>query len=207
LTKNRSEQKRLLCFDVSRIGIQLSTIKLLEAVLRVCCQQEGMMFLWSLLFSFSTALIFSNSSNSTWPSDSRDFTTFPGAPVPNRVAFCSSIEDVQAVLKAPLLFPISVRSGRHCYTLFSLAENGTVIDVSMMNGTSIIESSRLRFGAGALNFEIQLFAARNGFVHVGGTGPHVGVGFVLGGGYSFVSRYEKKGNLSYCSCPLSERMG
>ncbi len=139
--------------------------------------------MWLMVLVFcvcSCSIVWSNASNSSWPSDSIDFTTFPGAPTPHQVFFCTDAFDVAASLSFQNAGPFAVRSGRHSYTLFSLAANGTVIDVSRMKQMLLsTDKSFVTFGAGVLNWEAQQFLAKSGLAHVGGTGPHVGAGLNL----------------------------
>ncbi len=141
-----------------------------------------------LLLSVASGLVWVFPNNTSgWPVASLDWTTFPAAPVPAAVALVASADDVKAVLSSKP-GKLCVRSGRHAYTLFSLCENGTVIDVSLINGLEMRPGGVARVGAGTRNWSAGLAAAWENRVWVGGTCPTVGAGFALGGGYSLVSR-------------------
>ncbi|MFB0846240.1 FAD-binding oxidoreductase [Paenibacillus oleatilyticus] len=115
------------------------------------------------------------------------FSKYPAA-----IVFCEHVEDVANAVRWSRKngYPLRVRSGRHCYEDFTLADGGIVIDVSPMNdvrfdpasGTAVVQTG-IR--------QLSLYEAlwREGVTIPGGTCPWVGIaGLTLGGGLGFLSR-------------------
>lgn len=104
------------------------------------------------------------------------------------------IRDVQETLKAckASAVPVTVKSGGHGASGYSLNDGGVVLDLKQLDWILLDrETGRVRVGVGQRFRRIYdyLEASRTGFVPVGGGCPTVGLGgFLLGGGYSFLSR-------------------
>jgi hypothetical protein len=157
--------------------------------IRVC---DSFMMLSLAFVAVCSGLVFSTPANVSWAEDSLDMTTLsplnPFLPRPMRVAFCETIDDVQTALKLrPPNETLSIRAGRHSYTEFSLSQY--VVDVSGLRTLQFDSQTGLcTVGAGVRNFELFDFLSSHDRMTPGGTAPSVGIGYALGGGYSFVSR-------------------
>ncbi len=140
-----------------------------------------------LLVCGGCALTWVRPGDDSWSVARLDWTSLPEGPQPTEVAFAETPDDVQQVLRNTTWTKVCVRSGRHSYTLFSLC-NGTVIDLSRLNDVSLLTGGLVRVGGGVRNWNAALLLAQRNVTWVGGTGPSVGAGYALGGGYSLVSR-------------------
>ncbi|GMX64695.1 FAD-binding oxidoreductase [Paenibacillus elgii] len=115
------------------------------------------------------------------------FSKYPAA-----IVFCEHVEDVANAVRWAREngYPIRVRSGRHCYEDFTLAEGGIVIDVSPMNGVRLDPEKRTAVVQTGIR-QLPLYETlwQDGVTVPGGTCPTVGIaGLTLGGGYGFLSR-------------------
>jgi hypothetical protein len=110
---------------------------------------------------------------------------------PSGIAFCRSVEDVQATIKWVVKHGVRFvgRSGGHSYAGYSTTD-GLVLDVSAMNAGSFDRASGVAsVQAGSKNGQVYalLEAANVSITH--GRCPTVGVaGFLLGGGIGFNMR-------------------
>lgn len=104
------------------------------------------------------------------------------------------IADVQATVRICRDEGVSltVKSGGHGASGYSLNDDGVVLDLKQLNWIQLDrEGGTIRVGIGQRFRRIYdyLEMSRTGLVPVGGGCPTVGVGgFLLGGGYSFLSR-------------------
>jgi hypothetical protein len=104
------------------------------------------------------------------------------------------IRDVQETVKACKASGVSmtVKSGGHSASGYSLHDGGVVLDLKQLDWILLDrKNDRLRVGVGQRFRRIYdyLEASGTGLVPVGGGCPTVGLGgFLLGGGYSFLSR-------------------
>ncbi|WP_088831878.1 FAD-binding oxidoreductase [Paenibacillus tyrfis] len=115
------------------------------------------------------------------------FSKYPAA-----IVFCGHIEDVANAVRWARKngYPLRVRSGRHCYEDFTLADGGIVIDVSPMNGVRLDPEKRTAVVQTGIR-QLPLYETlwQEGVTVPGGTCPTVGIaGLTLGGGYGFLSR-------------------
>lgn len=115
------------------------------------------------------------------------FSKYPAA-----IVFCGHVRDVVNAVRWAREngYPLRVRSGRHCYEDFTLADGGIVIDVSPMNGVRFDPVNRTAAVQAGVRL-LPLYEAlwRHGVTIPGGTCPTVGIaGLTLGGGYGFLSR-------------------
>ena len=113
---------------------------------------------------------------------------------PYLVVFPENAEDVKAVISYCVRNKIKMttKSGGHSATGYSLNSDGVVMDLKRMNAIRYVDNKYLlEVGAGAKWIEIYNFLRnmRDQRIVVGGGCPGVGVaGFLLGGGFSFLSR-------------------
>lgn len=85
---------------------------------------------------------------------------------------------------------IRIRSGRHSYEAYSVAEDAVVIDVSPMKKIYVDSFQGIaHIQAGVTNLELNKTLGKAGFAFPGGSCQSVGVaGMALGGGISMLSR-------------------
>ncbi len=112
-------------------------------------------------------------------------------PQPNGIAFCRSVEDVQATIKWVVKHGVRFvgRSGGHSYAGYSTTD-GLVLDVSAMNGGGFDRASGVAtVQAGSKNGQVYALLAAANVSITHGRCPTVGVaGFLLGGGIGFNMR-------------------
>ena len=86
--------------------------------------------------------------------------------------------------------PISVRGGGHSVTGHAVADDGVMIDLSLMKAVAVDpHSARARAAGGLLWSELDLATQRHGLATTGGTVSHVGIGgLTLAGGFGHLMR-------------------
>jgi FAD/FMN-containing dehydrogenase len=108
---------------------------------------------------------------------------------PVAVATASTVEDVQACLKAAAgRVTIAARSGGHSYAGYSVPEGGLVVDVAGLNKVDV-QGSKAVIGAGAKLGDVYAALAQAGRALPAGSCPTVGIaGLTLGGGIGVLAR-------------------
>lgn len=108
---------------------------------------------------------------------------------PVAVATASTVEDVQACLKAAAgRVTIAARSGGHSYAGYSVPEGGLVIDVAGLNKIDV-QGGKAVIGAGAKLGDVYAALAKAGRALPAGSCPTVGIaGLTLGGGIGVLAR-------------------
>ena len=110
---------------------------------------------------------------------------------PAFVALPRNAEDVKRCLRVAgdTGTPIAVKSGGHCFAGYSTTDNnGFVISLKNMNNVTL-RNDLLTAQAGASWGDVYSLLDKSEFVAVGGCVPAVGIGgYILGGGYSMLSR-------------------
>ncbi len=109
------------------------------------------------------------------------------------VVFPRSVEDVVFTVRAAKAAGVALhaKAGGHSYAGYSLHNGGVLLDLSAMKLISFDHKETITVEMGALWSDVYRFLQNAGTdkIPVGGACTAVGVaGFVLGGGYSFVSR-------------------
>ncbi len=113
---------------------------------------------------------------------------------PTVIVFADSADDVALTMRFARDndLPLTVLGGGHSAAGYCLNIGGVVVSLAHMNTLTLNEEERIvRVETGALWRQIydELEASGTGLIPVGGGCPTVGIpGFMLGGGYSFVSR-------------------
>ncbi|RVD31778.1 FAD-binding oxidoreductase [Mesorhizobium sp. M4B.F.Ca.ET.017.02.2.1] len=113
---------------------------------------------------------------------------------PAAVALPSDAEDVAAAIRFARDegLKLTVRSGGHSAAGYSLNDGGIVLDIRGLSGLSLDPNTNvLTVGMGSIWRDVYNFlrVSRTGLVPIAGGCLGVGAGgFLLGGGYSFVSR-------------------
>lgn len=112
---------------------------------------------------------------------------------PATIAFCQTEADIQVAIRHAQAAKqkICVRSGRHHYEGDSWATDSFVIDVAGLQTIVLDEVQQtVTIGAGVRNRELYEKLATAQYPFPGGGCPTVGVvGFTLGGGWGYSSRY------------------
>lgn len=113
---------------------------------------------------------------------------------PGVIVFPTSADDVVLTLRFILdnNLPFTVKGGGHSAAGYCLNDDGVVIDMVHLNAISFDPkkpSVTVQMGARWSEVYEYMEATETGLIPVGGGCPTVGIsGFMLGGGYSFVSR-------------------
>ncbi|MGL5820030.1 MAG: FAD-binding oxidoreductase [Sarcina sp.] len=112
---------------------------------------------------------------------------------PLAIIFCENARDISNVLRVAKReeMAVRIRSGRHHYEGFSIADDAIIIDVSKMKDIKIDEvEGTVTIGAGVINQEIYTALNSKGYPFPGGGCPSVGVvGLTLNGGWGYSSRF------------------
>lgn len=112
---------------------------------------------------------------------------------PTLIAFCESNQDIISAIKLAKhhKLPICVRSGRHHYEGDSYKDGSFVLDVSQLQTIQLDEIAQtVTIAAGVQNRQLYDTLAEHNYPFPGGGCPTVGVvGFTLGGGWGYSSRY------------------
>lgn len=112
---------------------------------------------------------------------------------PLAIIFCENARDISNVLRVAKReeVPVRIRSGRHHYEGFSIADDAIIIDVSKMKDIKIDEvDGTVTVGAGVVNSEVYTALNSKGYPFPGGGCPTVGVvGLTLNGGWGYSSRF------------------
>lgn len=111
---------------------------------------------------------------------------------PFAIVFCQSVKDViNAVNWAQMSgIPIRVRSGRHSYEAFSVANDALIIDLNEMEQIHI-DDGEVTIQAGAELVPIYETLSSQGVTIPGGSCASVGItGLTLGGGYGLLARWK-----------------
>jgi len=110
---------------------------------------------------------------------------------PAFVAFPNNTEDIKRCLQIANKtgVPVAVKSGGHCFAGYSTTDGkGFVISLQNMNQVQL-EENRVSAQAGACWGDVYSALDNTNYVAVGGCVPVVGIGgYILGGGYSMLSR-------------------
>ncbi len=113
---------------------------------------------------------------------------------PMLVALAETAKDIGQVVKycGEQDIPLTIKSGGHSAAGYCLNGSGIVLDLSLMNSiTPTSKSNVFSIGTGStwINVYNYLKTHESPFTAVGGGCPSVALGgFLLGGGYSFISR-------------------
>jgi hypothetical protein len=113
---------------------------------------------------------------------------------PRLIIFPAVIEDVKIGLKFSITnnFPFSIKGGGHSAAGYCLNEGGVVIAMKNLNSITFdLKKETVTAQMGVIWYDVYKFmqATNTGLIPVGGGCPTVAPpGFMLGGGYSFVSR-------------------
>lgn len=112
---------------------------------------------------------------------------------PAFVALPQSIEDVRRCLTVAnsTRTPVAVKSGGHCFAGYSTIDSkGFVISLQKMRKVTIdLQRETITVQSGANWGDVYSSVDNSGYVVVGGCVPAVGIGgYILGGGYSMLSR-------------------
>lgn len=112
---------------------------------------------------------------------------------PSGIIYCETLREISAVLRVVKRdkIPLRIRSGRHHYEGFSTGDDVVILDVSRMKSIEIDEANKtFTIGAGVTNRELYDALNEKGYHFAGGGCPTVGViGYTLGGGWGYSSRY------------------
>ncbi|WP_028547144.1 FAD-dependent oxidoreductase [Paenibacillus taiwanensis] len=112
---------------------------------------------------------------------------------PRMIIYCRHKNDVgRAILWARKhRYCIRIRAGGHHYEGYSVGDGAVVIDVSRMAKVKLDQASgTVKIQAGVTNEQLYKVVGAAGYPFPGGTCPTVGVvGYTLGGGWGFSSRY------------------
>ena len=112
---------------------------------------------------------------------------------PAFVALPQSIEDVRRCLTVAnsTRTPVAVKSGGHCFAGYSTIDSkGFVISLQKMRKVTLdLQRETVTVQSGANWGDVYSSVDNSGYVVVGGCVPAVGIGgYILGGGYSMLSR-------------------
>jgi hypothetical protein len=113
---------------------------------------------------------------------------------PSFIVMANSVRDVSLALRTAREhnLKLTVKGGGHSATGYCLSSGGVVIDLSLMNRISLDKKKRIvhvEMGARWNDVYLYLMSSGSGLIPIGGGCPTVGIpGFMLGGGFSFVSR-------------------
>ena len=111
---------------------------------------------------------------------------------PIGITLCRTWQDAVGALNYCQMhsLPFSIRSGGHCYMGFSLADQGVVIDLSLMNQIIPIDNNSVRVEAGCTIGEVySVLFKQSGKCIPAGSCESVGIsGFTLGGGIGWLNR-------------------
>jgi UDP-N-acetylenolpyruvoylglucosamine reductase len=126
-----------------------------------------------------------------------DVVTIDNGRVDQRPSIIVTVNSVQDVVLAMRFaqsnaLPLTVKGGGHSATGYCLNTGGIAIDLSLLKKIEFDKrNNTVRVQMGALWNDVYLYLIANGdgLIPIGGGCPTVGIpGFMLGGGYSFVSR-------------------
>ncbi len=113
---------------------------------------------------------------------------------PSLVVVVNSVADVVLAMQFAQRhdLPLTVKGGGHSANGYCLNTGGVVVDLQLLNQIALdarTDTVRVQMGARWNDVYLYLMAHGNGLIPIGGGCPTVGIpGFMLGGGYSFVSR-------------------
>ena len=112
--------------------------------------------------------------------------------VPQAVAVCQSVTDVQACVNWARQHgvPVRARAGGHSYAGFSSAAGALMVDVRPLSTIQVdAAAGRVTIGGGTLTVDVQAALWPQSLALSTGSGPTVGMaGLTLGGGYGLISR-------------------
>lgn len=112
---------------------------------------------------------------------------------PKAIVYCFNKEDISKNIKWCIKheFQFRIRSGAHNYEGYSTGNDLIVIDVSKMNKIDLDEENKkVTIESGVRNRELYKMLCSKGYAFPGGGCPTVGiVGFTLGGGWGYSSRF------------------
>ncbi|MCX8075213.1 MAG: FAD-dependent oxidoreductase [Clostridia bacterium] len=112
---------------------------------------------------------------------------------PKVIVYCYNKNDVKnAILWAKdKNIGVRIRTGGHNYEGYCIGNNVLVIDISRMNKLELdSQNNKLKIEGGVLNEQVYELLGSQGYPFPGGSCPTVGVvGYTLGGGYGYSSRY------------------
>ncbi|MBE9012555.1 FAD-binding oxidoreductase [Pseudanabaenaceae cyanobacterium LEGE 13415] len=111
---------------------------------------------------------------------------------PFAIVFCQSVQDViNAVNWARISgIPVRIRSGRHNYEAFSVANDALIIDLNDMEQMQV-KDGKATIQAGAELVPIYETLSAQGVTIPGGSCATVGItGLTLGGGYGLLARWK-----------------
>ncbi|HWT06323.1 MAG TPA: FAD-dependent oxidoreductase, partial [Xanthomonadales bacterium] len=112
--------------------------------------------------------------------------------IPKNVVFAQHVSDVQNAVRfaREKNLPLRARSGRHSYEVYSLVENGVIVDVSEMDEISVDARAGIaRVGAGVFCLDLHENLFDVGLTVPAASGLSVGIaGLALGGGFGVTSR-------------------
>ncbi|WP_184891107.1 FAD-binding oxidoreductase [Candidatus Cardinium hertigii] len=156
----------------------------------ICCYTTGNNYIKdNTLQAFSGRIVYPTSS--TYDQDRISFNKKIDAK-PAIIFFCNDSEDIKIAINyaKSVRKPIRVRSNRHSYEGFSIADDAVVIDIS---GITTIElnhdKTTVKVGAGNDLYNVYKKLWEEHLTIPGGSCPTVGIaGFTLGGGIGFSSR-------------------
>lgn len=127
------------------------------------------------------------------------------------IVYCIDEEDIKnSILWARKnQVPIRIRSGGHHYEGFSTGNDVIVIDVSKLNKIEVCEEKGfVKIQGGVRNRELYEAVCTKGYPFPGGGCPTVGaVGYTLGGGWGYSSRFLGLGCDSLLSAELIDYEG
>jgi hypothetical protein len=124
------------------------------------------------------------------------------------VVHATCIDDVVSAVRYARAhnYVLSTKAGGHSYAGYCLNEGGVVLDLSLMKRISFGDRSNtlvVEMGCTWLEVYEAVENQSPGLMAIGGTCLSVGVaGFILGGGYSFLSRSYGLGADSVCSLTI-----
>ncbi|MFC4941952.1 FAD-binding oxidoreductase [Pseudonocardia sp. GCM10023141] len=111
---------------------------------------------------------------------------------PAAIARCRSVEDVVAAVRLgrDADLEISVRGGGHNFAGFAIAEDGLVIDLSLMRGVQVDVGRRVAVAQGGGTWkEVDEATQQHALGMPGGLVSHTGIGgLTLGGGLGWLTR-------------------
>src|SRR5262249_25784791 len=113
---------------------------------------------------------------------------------PKFIIMANSVNDVALAIRVARehKLRLTARGGGHSAAGYCLGTGSIAVDLSLMNAISLDEKNRtvrVQMGARWNDVYVFLMNSGTGLIPIGGGCPTVGIpGFMLGGGFSFVSR-------------------